>query len=215
MATVSNRASRRLWRIILLVLVVLPLLPEIVVLSVSAIADLSGCRVDASPPVPPDPWMVAKGFAPAPGPALGTVCTIGPLPPVSSIIRLALNAAFLVGDAFSSGVVIIWLALCYVAITRGWAGFLARLMLALLVCLIFAFIPYFGIPESQNCQPNDVGAGSCSIYGGDVRSIGHQNVTLDMRGVMGAPLAFGTFLFYVLFLLIAALVSRRAAKRSA
>jgi hypothetical protein len=171
---------------------------------------------DAADQAGPGASTAAKGFAPAPGPIFGTsggVCAIGPS--VSSIIRLALNAAFLVGDAFSSGVVIIWLALCYVVITRGWTGFLARLTLALLVCLIFAFIPYSDITENLNCEPNDVAAASCIIYGDDVRSIMHQNVILRLRVVVGAPLAFGTFLLYLLFLPIAALVSRRAAKRSA
>jgi hypothetical protein len=224
MATEPKRASRRwLWRIVLIVLVVLPLLPELVVLGASAVADLSGCRVNGPPlgtgidsQVPPDPSAVARGFVPTPGSASGsasTACAIWPH--VSSIIRLALNAGSFVGDAFSSGVVIIWLTLCYVVITRAWTGFLARMMLALLVGLIFAVIPYFGIPENQICQPDDVGADTCLMYGGDVRSIMHQNVVLGMRVVVGAPLAFGSFLLYLLFLLVAALVFRKAAKRSA
>ena len=256
---------RPFWRIVLIVLVVFPLLPEIAILSVSEIADLSGCRVDAPPPdattdtdsrptgdaqVHPDRGdyatmpdrrpairspqdavdqagpgarSAAKGSTPAPGSAFpppGTVCLTGSA--VSSGIRLALHAAFLVGDALSSGVVIIWLALCYVLISRGWTAFWARLTLALLVCLIFAFIPYFelmmsiGGLENQNCRPDDVAAGPCIImYGVDVGSIVHQDVLLRLRVFVGAPLALGTFLLYLLFLLIARLVSRKTAGRSA
>ena len=150
--------------------VVLPLLPEIVVLRASAIADLSGCRVDAPPPdatidshVPPDPSATAKGFVPQSESALGSagkICAIGPLPQVSSIIRLALEAGFFVGVSFGSGVVAVWLALCYISIVQGWTALSSRLTLALFVSLIFAFVPYFGpmmsIEHLRNpsCQPN-------------------------------------------------------------
>ena len=225
MATEPKVASRRrFWQIILVVLVVLPLLPEIVVLSVSTIAGLSGCRVDAPPPdaatdtggrptgdarVAPNPGAyatmldrrpairspqdaadqagtgagsAAKGFPPAQGPVLGTpgkACAIGPFP-VSSIIRLALDAGFFVGERFGSGVVVIWLALCYVSITRGSTGFLSRLTVALFVSLIFAVVPYLGPMmstehlENPGCQPTEDGVGSCFIYGGEVGSIVHK-----------------------------------------
>ena len=219
MAPESKTSSRRrFWRILLLVLVVLPLLPEIVVLSVSAIADLSGCRVDAAPvdsavssQVSPDPWMVANGFAPAPQSVVAAparACAIGPLPSVSTIIRLALEAGLLVGVSFGSGVVVVWLALCYVAITRGWTDLLSQLTLAFLVSLIFSFVPYFGPMmsighlDNPHCQPNEGGVGPCMMYGGDVGSIVHENVVLGWHVFIGAPVALGEFGAYLLFLLI-------------
>jgi hypothetical protein len=227
-ATESKVASRgRFWRIVLLVLVVLPLLPEIMVLSVSAIADLSGCRVDEPPAaaavatrggpnvssqVPPDPWIIAKGLA-------GKACAIGPFP-VSSTIRLALEAGFLVGVSFGSGAVVIWLALCYVSITRGWTDLLSRLTLAFLVSLIFSFVPYFGpmmsIASLDNplCQPNEGGVGPCVMYGGDVGRIVHDNVYLGWQLFTGGPVALGAFALYLLFLFIASYASRRRTPRS-
>jgi hypothetical protein len=210
------------WRIVLLVLVVLPLLPEIAVLNVSAIAELSGCRVDAPPldstidsQIPPDPSTTARGFAPPSGSTVsspGEICTIGPA--VSSIIRLALNAGFFVGDTFGSGVVIIWLALCYVSISRGWRSFLSRLTLAFLVSLIFAIIPYLGPMisvahlENPRCQPNDAGIGPCTMYGGEVGSIVHYNVALALDDIqVGAAVALVAFSLYAVFLLIAGLAA--------
>jgi hypothetical protein len=221
-ATDAKAASRRpFWRIVLLVLVVLPLLPEIVVLSASAIAHLSGCRVDAPPPgattdsqVHPDPSAVARGFVPTPESPLGAagkVCAIGP--PVVSIIRLALKAGFFVGDKFGSGVVIIWLTLSYVSITRGWAGFLSRLSLAFLVTLIFAIIPYLGPMMSTEhlrnprCQPNEAGVGPCVMYGGNVGSVVHYNVALSLEVLKGAAVATVAFSLYALSLLIARLAA--------
>jgi hypothetical protein len=230
-ATEAIAARRRqFWWIALVALVVLPFLPEIAVLGISAIADLSGCHVDAPPmvradsQVPPDPWMIAKGFAPPPGlesGPRGNLCTIGPLPPVSDMIRLALGTGLFVGGSFSSGLVVIWLALCYVAITRGFAGLLTRMTLAFLVCLIFAFLPYFGPMISlahlqhQNCQPNEAGAGPCILYGDDVGSLAHDNVVLGWRAFIAAPMAVAVFVCYAIFLFIWLLVSRKAADRAA
>jgi hypothetical protein len=217
-------SSRRFWRIALFTLVVLPLLPEIVVLSVSAIAGLNGCHVDAAPPragvsddsseVPPDLALVARGFVPHPGSALGQpgkVCAIEP--PASGIIRLALNAGFFIGDTLSSGVIIIWLALCYLSIGRGWTSLLSRLTFAFLVTLIFAIIPYLGpmmsIEHLRNprCQPNEAGVGPSVMYGGDVGSIVHYNVALSLEVLKGAAVAMGAFSLYALFLLIARLAA--------
>ena len=252
MAPESKTSSRRLfWRIVLLVLVVLPLLPEIVVLGASAIAYLSGCRLDdtttdmgrrptGDAQVPPHPsadatmldrrpairspqdaadqagpgaGSAAKGFARAPGPAFGRACAIGPFA-VSSIIRLALEAGYFVGERFASGVVAIWLALCYVAITRGCTRFLSRLTLAFFVSLIFSFVPYFGPMMSigpranPHCQPNE-GGGPCVIYGGNVGRIAHDNVYLGWQIFTGGPIALGAFLLYMVFVLIGGYVLRR------
>jgi hypothetical protein len=260
-ATESNAPSRRrFWQIALVVLVVLPLLPEIVVLGASAIADLSGCRVDdattdtggrptGDTQVPPNPGAhatmfdrrpairspqdaadqagpgagsAAKGFAPAAGPASGAsskACAIGPFP-VSSIIRIALKAGLFVGDKFGSGVVIVWLALCYVSMTGGWTRFLSRLTLALFVSLIFAFVPYVGpmmsIANLENplCQPNEASIGPCVMYGGAVGRVVHENIVLGREVVTGGPVAFGAFGLYALFLLIVRVATWARASRS-
>lgn len=263
MAPKSKTSSLRLfWRIALVVLVVLPLLPEIVVVSVSALANFSGCRVDAPPPdattdtggrptgyaqVPPNPsahatmldrrpairspqdaadqagpgaGSAAKGFEPISGSADGeppAACAIGPFA-VSGIVRLALKAGFFVGASFSSGLVVVWLALSYVSISRGWTGFLSRLTLAFLVSLIFSFVPYRGpmmsIEHLRNprCQPNEGGVGYCVIYGGDVGSIVHYNVALGWKVVTGVLVAFGAFGLYLLFLVVSIATRRRAGR---
>ena len=157
--------------------------------------------------------MVTEGFVPK-------VCAIGPLPPVSSIIRLALKAGFFVGDSFGSGLVVIWLAMCYVSITRGWTLFLSRLTLAFFVSLIFSFFPYFGPMmsigglENSRCRLNE-GGGQCEMYGGDVGRIAHDNVALGWQVSRGGPVAMGSFTLYVLFLLVAGYVLSRRSAQSA
>ena len=170
--------------------------------------------------VPPDPWMISKGFELAPRPAFGAPgkpCTIGPL--VGSIIRFALTAGLFVGVSFGFGVVAIWLILSFISITRGWTGLLSRLLLGLFVSLIFAFIPYFGPMLSighlinPRCQPNEGGVGPCIMYGGDVGGVVHDTADMWSSVFIGAPLAFAAFGFYVLILLIAGVASRRRATR--
>jgi hypothetical protein len=236
-ATDPRAASRRrFWQIVLLVLVVLPLLPEFVVLSVSTIANFSGCRVDAPPSsaaidtaggsdagalVPPDPSAVARGFVPPSRSMVSSpskVCPIGPM--VSSIIRFALEAALLVGVSFGFGVVAVWLALCYVSITRGCSRVLSRLLLAFFISLIFAFVPYLGPMmmmsagglENPRCQPNEGGVGPCLMYGGDIGSVAHDSGVLFLHTFIGAPVALGAFGLYALVLLIAGIagLSRRS-----
>lgn len=198
MAAESNASlRRRFWRIVLLVLVVLPLLPEIVILTVSAIAELRGCHIGDE-----------------------TVCTIGSLSSVSSVIRLALEAGFLIGVSFSYGAAAVCLALCYVSITQGWMGFSSRLILAFSVSLTLAFVPYLGPMisighlENPNCHPNEGGVGPCIMYGGNVGSIVHNNIYLAWQVFWGVPVALGAFGLYVLFLLIARVALGRRATRS-
>jgi hypothetical protein len=199
MATQSDvTLHRRFWRIVVLVLVVLPFLPEIVTLSVSVVAELRGCHVGDD-----------------------IVCTIGSLSSANRIIRLALKAGFLVGVSFSSGVAAIWLALCYVSITRGWIGTSIRLTLAFSVSLILAFFPYLGPMISighlvnPKCQPNEGGVGPCFMYGGNVGSIVHSNVFLSWEVFRGAPIAVGAFGLYVLFLFLFLPIAYRALGRRA
>jgi hypothetical protein len=170
---------------------------------------------DAADQAGPGAGSAAKGFAPAPGPVFGTpgkACAIGSS--VSSIIRFALEAGSVIGVTFGSGLVVVWLALCYVAVTLGWARLLSRLTLGFLVSLIFAIIPYLGPMmsiahlENPRCQPNDAGVGPCIMYGGDVGSIVHYNVALALDNIqVGAAVALGTFSLYVVLLFIAGLAA--------
>jgi hypothetical protein len=174
-----------LWRTALLALVVLPVLPEILVVTTSWIAQLHGCNVEDK-----------------------AICVIGPVPSASSIIHAALKAGFLVGAKFLSGVAPLWLALCFVTITKGWSRLASRLALGFSVTLIFALVPYLGPMASIEpllspyCQPNEGGVGSCLVYGENIGGVAHENVSLASLFFIGAVMAFVTFSLYVLFLFI-------------
>jgi hypothetical protein len=186
MATQPYVTSRsHLWRTALVALVVLPALPEILILATSLIAQLHGCSADDK-----------------------TACVIGPFPSASSIIHVLLRAGFVVGAGFLSGLAPLWLALCYVAITRGWSNLFSRLALGFMVTLIFAFVPYLGPMDSigqllgPHCQPNEGGVGSCRLYGENIGGVANGNVYLASQFFIGAFVAFVAFGLYLLFLLI-------------
>ncbi|SDI57559.1 MULTISPECIES: hypothetical protein [Bradyrhizobium] len=187
--------GRWLWRSGLLLLVLLPLLPEIVILAVSVYAAAVGCDADA-----------------------GLACAVGP-PSASGVIRSALKAAYTVGTKFADdNIVVAWLVCCFLLIILGWRKLASRLLLALGVTLIFAFLPYFGpilaIGPLVNpkCQPNEGGVPpECKIYGGDVGNAAHDAVRLGWKFFYGAPVALVAFVIFALLVLGARLVSRRRA----
>lgn len=187
--------GRWLWRSGLLLLVLLPLLPEIVILAVSVYAAAVGCDADA-----------------------GLACAVGP-PSASGVIRSALKAAYTVGTKFADdNIVVAWLVCCFLLIILGWPKLASRLLLALGVTLIFAFLPYFGpilaIGPLVNpkCQPNEGGVPpECKIYGGDVGNAAHDAVRLGWKFFYGAPVALVAFVIFALLVLGARLISRRRA----
>ena len=185
MATKSDISiNPRFWRIALIVLVILPLLPEIVTFLASLIAELHGCQAGDE-----------------------KTCAIGDQS-ISGIIRFALKAGLRMGDSFSYGLAALWLAICFFAITLGWSGLFARLILSLSVSLIFAVVPYFGPILSiehlinPNCQPNEAGVGPCVIFGERIGPVAHETVSMGWLFLIGAPIALGAFGVYALIILI-------------
>jgi hypothetical protein len=198
-ATSKHGAPRRLWRIALLVLVVLPFLPEIAIYAAAALAKIMGCQLEQK-----------------------AACAIGSLQ-ISDVIAAALTAATFVGVGLAFyGIVALWLALCYFAVTKGWPHTPSRLLLALGIALVFAFLPYFGPMlaiadlENPNCQPNEGGVGPCVMFGGNVGSPAHDVVTVGWLIVVGAPIALAALVVYVIVLfVIRATAGRRSAARPA
>jgi hypothetical protein len=185
---------RRRWRLTVLLLVVFPFLPEILVSVVAAVAITKGCPIDAK-----------------------TACVLLGVP-VSRVISYLLTAGLFVAGGFVGlGLAAPWLVMCYFYITRGWAGLVARLALALSVTLIFALLPYLAPALAiaplinAHCQPNEGGVGRCLMFGGDV-SGAHETIVLPWLITAGVPIAFGTAAVYAI---VAAVVRSRAAKRSA
>ena len=182
--------SRRVWRFALIVLVVIPFLPELAVLATSALASIAGCHVGDK-----------------------AACAVGPLSP-SVMIATALNAGNFVSIGF--GVAALWLALCFVAISFGWAAMPCRLLLAAAVAIFFALLPYIapalaiGALANPDCHPNEGGVGPCVTYGSDLDGAAHDAVAAIWLLALGAPIAFGSFAIYAIALIvIRALASRR------
>lgn len=182
------------WKVGLASLVVLPFVPEVLIFAVSAYAGLVGCQIDSR-------------FA----------CAVGP-PSASEIIRLALQAAYLIGDQFANGyVVVAWLVLCFLLIVLGWARLSSRLLLGFGVSLIFAILPYFGPMlsighlENPDCRPNEGRVGPCKIFGGNVDGAAHDVVQLGWKSLDGAAFALGTFVIFVIFAIGIHYVAKRTA----
>jgi hypothetical protein len=182
---------RRRWRLALLLLVALPFIPELIIYAVAGVALAGGCLVD-------DDW----------------VCWIVGVR-VSDIMANALKADLLVAAGFGMGFVVVWLALCYLVITLGWARLISRLLLALLVSMIFAVPPYI-MPmltiynfADAHCQPNEGGVGSCVIFGGNVGAPAHWAVATLWYVFTGLPLALAAFAIYSIFVVVMRLIAMR------
>jgi len=187
-----NGSSGR-WRLVLLALVLIPFLPELAVMVASFGAHAGGCE-----------------------PAANAPCNLGPLA-ASSVIRGALQAGSLIAIGFSFGVSALWLALCYLAIVRGWWQRWSRIALALAASVLFAVLPYFGPLLSisplvnAECHPNEGGIPPwCRIYGGDVGDPAHEAVRIGWNVFIGAPLALLAFLVFVVTLRV---TGRRTVQR--
>jgi hypothetical protein len=186
-------AGRRHWRIALLLLVLLPLLPEILILAVSAAGSLAGCL-----------------------PGSDQACAAGPVH-ASDLLALSLLVASWVAIGFGFGVAAFWLAACYLAISRGWQGLAPRLVIALVVSLAFAALPYLGpmfsiLPlVNPRCLPNEGGVGDCMIYGGEVGDAAHSAIVLPWMMFLGAPIALAAFVIYAAVLMAGYFAARRRA----
>jgi len=185
----SDTDSRRhFWRLAFFLLIVVPFAPEITIYLVQAFAKVAGCQLDQK-----------------------DACLIGRVP-ASEIIAFALRigAGLIVGAmnngllwlAVFSAAVVLWMIVCFTALTVGWSRISSRLLLGLAAALVFAFLPYFGpllaIENllNQNCQANEGGVGPCIIFGGHVGTPAHDAVRAGWLFLAGAPIALGVFMIY-------------------
>src|SRR5262245_9560644 len=60
---------------------------------------------------------------------------------VSEFLATALQAASLRGAGFSVRIAVAWLVICYLVLSLGWRRTASRVLLALLVTLLFVFLP--------------------------------------------------------------------------
>jgi len=190
----KEHSGRRWWRLALLLFVVLPFVPEIIILAVTVIANAAGCEAGSK-----------------------AACKFGPVS-TSSIIGSALEIGTMIGIGFGAGIVAAWLAACYVFITLGWTRLVSRLLLALVVSLLFAALPYLApalslVPlANEDCRPNEGGVGPCFIYGDDIGSVAHETVILPWFIAQAAPIALGAFIIYAIIAVVLRIMPKRNAK---
>ena len=178
---VTQHVRRWRWRGALLLLVLLPFLPEAAVLLTRLLARANGCDLGGQ-----------------------SACAFGPI--AAEIIRVALQAAWLIGMALASGFAVVWLALSYLAIARGWAHVGVQLLVALIVSVIAAFFPYFGpILSTESllnpgCRSLNEGRipPSCKIYGAEIGETAFAVGDLGWKFFIGASIAFIAFVIFAI-----------------
>jgi len=193
----ATESRRHRWRLALLALVVLPFLPDLAITAVGVLAKGTGCVVEQK-----------------------ELCLIAGVD-VSHVLSNLIAAAVVIGGAFAwMALAAVWLVMCYLVIVRGWVTLASRCLLALLVTVVFALLPYlapgFAIAPFVNasCQPNEGGVGSCIIFGGNVSSV-HHTVILQWMILAGVPIALGTALTCAIVFAIVRARRNRVMKRSA
>jgi len=191
MDTESEKSDRRrLWRLGMLALVGLPFLPEAIILITAAAARIGGCSIEKA-------------------------CTLGPL--AAGTVKLATEAGLSIGAVFGVGLVVVWLVICYIAITLGWDRLPSRLLLALAVTLVFAFLPYFApalVLEpfvNAKCKPNSGGSGGCEIYGEKIGRVVHETDALPWFLVIAMPLTLAAFALYAIVAIVMHIRSQKRA----
>lgn len=174
----GTKPRRIWWRFALLVLVVLPFLPDLAIYAVGGLAKVNGCVADQK-----------------------EICRIAGIN-VSKALSGLVTTSIVIGSAFVLGLTVVWLVVCYLVIARGWAGFVARCVLALSVTVIFARLPYLA-PYSviapladPSCKPSG-GGGPCPIFGGDVSSAHHTDA-LQLLVWPGDVIALSTAAAYAI-----------------
>lgn len=174
-ATIAGFFKRRFARRLFLVLLLVPLTPVAMIWTAATTALAVGCRVDQATPCivmwVSVPEIIERLLRVSAG-------SIVDLLERSDRWLLSLNVATAV-----------WLALCYIASTRGWPDTLSRLLIGLLATIVCAFTPYFGpllsvslLAKGTPCEPNAGGAGVCRLFGGAVESA-HAAIRLAEPGV--------------------------------
>jgi hypothetical protein len=196
LSTGPNSADqlRSRWRHVFVILVILPFVPEFATLLVGAFAGLFGCRVDAK-----------------------VACTVVGFS-VSDLFGATIEAGVLVAASFGFGLVVVWLALCFVAISVAWTGVKTRLALALATTLIFAVLPYvapllaLAAFIQGDCNPNEGGVGQCWMFGGDIAEAANEAAVLPWFLFVGGPLALGAAAVSAIVIVIVRLIQRRRAE---
>lgn len=173
-----NSVGRRVWRIALAVLIVVPFLPELAIYAIAALV-LWKCDIGQK-----------------------TACLVGPVS-IGDIIAALLDTTVIIGAAFWF-IAPVWLAACYLVTTLGWSRTGSRLSLALLVSLIFAFLPYVApLLLTNSLVSVDCTIVPCWILGGEMTKIVRPAPDIASWGALGGlVIAFGAFFLYAIGTLI-------------
>jgi hypothetical protein len=171
-------SGRRRWQLVLILLVALPFLPELAIRVLAGAAHLSGCA--AADPTP---------------------CTIGPLS-LGAALRGAIQGAVAIAAVLGFGGVIVWLWLAFVAVHRGFPAMAHRLVIAFLVTVALAYLPYLapGLAVADlmhaDCQPHDAGVGACRIFGTAMGRAPNETQVVQWFAFTGGPIALVMFAVY-------------------
>jgi hypothetical protein len=149
-----KRSRRGRAKLIFAFLVMLPFTSEILVILISSLAELVGCRADSATP-----------------------CSLAKIP-VSAMIDVALSAAAMsvALPADRAGYFYLalaaWLFLCYVVLSRGWTSVASRLLLGAAITAVLSVLPFKAplfaidmVAREHLCRPQTTG---CKLFGGDV-----------------------------------------------
>src|ERR1700722_5263261 len=200
------------WRLLLLLLIVIPFLPEIAIYAITAVAKIQGCSPKAS----------------------CNVLGLSAFDAFNAIDRALSAALFRTGLRRVAGsanwdstwlvmgpcILEIWLAACYGVVTLGWVSTRSRLSVAFAVTLLFAVLPYIGPWRAINldCYPRGGGVGECEVFGGHLdntvpgapdKITANDTIAAENQFLIGAPIATGVFVIYLVVATIIGVVSRK------
>lgn len=176
-------SRRRLWQIVFWLAVFLPLAPSLLLYLIGELAGSSGCMA-----APADP------------------CLAGPFS-LGAALTQAIPFAAGMGTLIGFGVPLV-LALAYLGLELGFKRLPVRLVLALLACLLLAFVPLVGPATAMEglahpgCRLNEGGVGDCTLFGVAFGQAANALVVMGWFFLVAGPLAFLTFLAYVLIALV-------------
>jgi hypothetical protein len=185
-------SRRRAWQVVFWFAVLLPLAPSLLIYAISEIANGQGCMA-----APTDP------------------CIVGPFS-MGTALSHAIPFAAGMGTLIGFGVALV-LALAYLGLELGFKRLRVRLVLALLACLLVAFIPLVGPATAMEglthpgCRLNEGGVGDCTLFGIAFGQEANALVVMGWFFLVAGPLAFLTFLAYLLIALVLRARSRSLA----
>lgn len=185
-------SRRRGWQIVFWLAVLLPLTPSLLLYLISELADAGACM--AAPTAP---------------------CLAGPFS-LGAALTHAIPFAAGMGTLIGFGVPLV-LALAYLGLELGFRRLPVRLVLALLACLLVAFVPLVGPATAMEglvhpgCPLDEGGVGDCTLFGVAFGQEANALVVMGWFFLVAGPLAFLTFLAYVLIALVLRARSRALA----